>query len=85
MLWIIGLSFLVLLAVIIALVFKISSQVNERLNQMNQSLQEAGRIIGLNLGNTTSVFGNVKEQLGRLEQTNKQIVDISKDIFYRAR
>ncbi|MFH0855367.1 MAG: DNA recombination protein RmuC [Candidatus Omnitrophota bacterium] len=80
MIWMIGLSFLVLLAVVTLLVFKLFSQVNERLNQMNQSLQEAGKIIGLNLGNTTNVFGNVKEQLGRLEETNKQIVDISKDI-----
>ncbi len=71
---------MVLLVVVTALILKISSQVNERLNQMNQSLQEAGKIIGLNLGNTTSVFGNVKDQLGRLEATNKQIVDISKDI-----
>jgi DNA recombination protein RmuC len=62
------------------LVLKISSQVNERLNQMNQTLQEANKVIGANLGNATNVFGNVKEQLGRLEETNKQIVDISKDI-----
>ncbi|MBP7836011.1 MAG: DNA recombination protein RmuC [Candidatus Omnitrophica bacterium] len=80
MVWIIGLAFLVLAAVIIMLVLKISSQVNERLNQMNQSLQEANKIIGSNLGNATNVFGNVKEQLGRLAETNKQIVDISKDI-----
>jgi len=80
MIWIIGLLFLVLLAVVILLVFKLSSQVNERLNQMNQSLQEANKIIGSNLGSATNVFGNVKEQLGRLETTNKQIVDISKDI-----
>ncbi len=80
MLWVIGLLFLVLFLVIIALVFKISSQVNERLNQMALSLQEANKIISQNLGSTASVFGNVKEQLGRLEMTNKQIVDISKDI-----
>lgn len=80
MIWIIGLAFLVLSIVIIMLVLKISSQVNERLNQMNQTLQEANKVIGANLGNATSVFGNVKEQLGRLEETNKQIVDISKDI-----
>ncbi|MDD5196538.1 MAG: DNA recombination protein RmuC [Candidatus Omnitrophota bacterium] len=80
MIWIIGLAFLALSVVIIMLVLKISSQVNERLNQMNQSLQEANKIIGANLGNATSVFGNVKEQLGRLQETNKQIVDISKDI-----
>ncbi|MCX5701069.1 MAG: DNA recombination protein RmuC [Candidatus Omnitrophica bacterium] len=76
----ISLLFLVLSVVIIALVLKISSQVNERLNQMNQSLQEANKIIGSNLGNATNVFGNVKEQLGKLEATNRQIVDISKDI-----
>ncbi|MCX5695755.1 MAG: DNA recombination protein RmuC [Candidatus Omnitrophica bacterium] len=80
MIWMIGLSFLVLLTVITVLVFKLSSQVNERLNQMNQSLQEANKIIGSNLGSATNVFGNVKEQLGRLEETNKQIVTISKDI-----
>jgi len=80
MIWIIGLSFLVLLGAVTALILKISSQVNERLNQMNQSLQEANKIIGSNLGSATNVFGNVKEQLGRLEETNKQIVDISKDI-----
>ncbi len=80
MIWVISLLFLALSAIIIMLVFKISSQVNERLNQMNQSLQEANKIIGANLGSATNVFGNVKEQLGRLEETNKQIVTISKDI-----
>lgn len=71
---------MVLTAILVAVVLKISSQVNERLNQMNQSLQEANKIIGQNLGSATSTFGNVKEQLGRLEETNKQIVEISKDI-----
>ena len=80
MIWMISLLFLVLSVIIIALVLKISSQVNERLSQMNQSLQEANKIIGSNLGNATNVFGNVKEQLGKLEATNRQIVDISKDI-----
>ncbi|MFA5287303.1 MAG: DNA recombination protein RmuC [Candidatus Omnitrophota bacterium] len=80
MIWIIALLFLVLFAITIALVFKISSQVNERLGQMSQTLQEANKIISQNLGSTASVFGNVKEQLGRLEVTNKQIVDISRDI-----
>ncbi len=80
MIWVIGVLFLFLSAVIIVVVLKISSQVNERLNQMNQSLQEANKIIGQNLGSATSVFGNVKEQLGKLEKTNQQIVEISKDI-----
>ncbi|MDD5059697.1 MAG: DNA recombination protein RmuC [Candidatus Omnitrophica bacterium] len=72
--------FLALVAFIVALVLKISSQVNDRLNQMNQSLQEANKIIGSNLGNATNAFGNVKEQLGKLEQTNQQIIAISRDI-----
>jgi len=72
--------FLVLAAFILLVVLKISSQVNERLNQMSQSLQEANKIIGQNLGSATSAFGNVREQLGKLEETNKQIISISKDI-----
>lgn len=80
MIWgIIGLV-LVLGVIIVAVVLKISSQVNERLNQMNQSLQEANKIIGQNLGNTTNVFGNVKEQLGKLEATNMQILEVSRNI-----
>lgn len=64
----------------IIIVLKISSQVNDRLNQMNLSLQESNKIIGAGLGSATNVFGNVKEQLGRLEETNKQIYAIGKDI-----
>jgi len=71
---------LILVGFIVAVVLKISSQVNERLNQMNQSIQEANKIIGQNLGSATAVFGNVKEQLGKLEETNKQIIAISRDI-----
>ncbi len=80
MVWLAGLLFLLLSVIIIGIVLKISSQVNERLNQMNQSLQEANKIIGQNLGSATNVFGNVKEQLGRLQESNRQIYEISKDI-----
>ncbi|MFA5410398.1 MAG: DNA recombination protein RmuC [Candidatus Omnitrophota bacterium] len=80
MFWIIGIFFLFLAVVIIGLALKISSQVNERLNQMSQSLQEANKIIGQSLSSTTDIFGNVQEKLGRLEKTNEQIVEISKDI-----
>ncbi len=76
----ISILFLILAAFIVSVVLKISSQVNERLNQMNQSIQEANKIIGQNLGSATSAFGSVKEQLGKLEETNKQIIAISRDI-----
>ena len=78
--WLTVLLLLVIGAFVIGIVLKISSQVNERLNQMNQSLQEANKIIGDNLGTATTTFGSVKEQLGRLEETNKQIIAISLDI-----
>ena len=80
MIWLIGLTSLFLLAIIVIIVLKISSQVNERLNQMNLTLQESHKIIGQNLSSATNVFGNVKEQLGRLEETNKQIYAVGKDI-----
>ncbi len=80
MIWIIIGLFAVVSLILILLVLKISTQVNERLNQMNASLQEAHKIIGQNLGSAADTFGNVKEQLGRLQETNKQIYEISKDI-----
>lgn len=80
MIWMMVLLFLILSSVLIALVLKISSQVNERLNQMNQSLLEAHKTIGQGLGNATTIFGSVHEKLGKLEETNRQIYEISKDI-----
>ncbi len=80
MIILIAILFLVLAGFIVMVVLKISTQVNERLNQMNQSIQEANKIIGQNLGSATEAFGNVKEQLGKLQETNKQIIAISQDI-----
>ena len=78
--WLIGAFLIFFVLIIIGIVLKISSQVNERLNQMNQSLQEANKIINQSLGSTTTIFGSVKEQLGRLQETNRQIYEIGKDI-----
>jgi DNA recombination protein RmuC len=80
MFWIIALLFFVFAAAMIGLMLKISSQVNDRLNQMNQSLLDAHKVIGQNLGSTSQIFGTVQEKLGRLEETNRQIIAISKDI-----
>ena len=80
MVWLFAAVFLILSVGIIAIVLKISSQVNERLNQMNVSLQEANKVIGQSLGNATDIFGGVQESLGRLEGSNRQIIEISKDI-----
>jgi DNA recombination protein RmuC len=80
MIWIIGLLFLIFAVAMIGLMLKISSQVNDRLNQMNQSLVEAHKVIGQNLGSNSQIFGTVQEKLGKLEETNRQIIEISKDI-----
>lgn len=77
---VVALLFLGLLAIIAVVILRISSQVNQRLAQMTQSIHEANSIIAQNLSSTTSVFGNVREELGRLGKTNERIVEISKDI-----
>jgi DNA recombination protein RmuC len=76
MMWLIGVLFLGFAIASIFVVMKISSQVNERMNQMNQTLQAAHQTIGQNL----SSFGSVKEQLGKLETTNAQILEASRNL-----
>ncbi len=79
MIWLIFAS-LVFIVTAVFLVLRISSQVNERLNQMQQSLLDANKIIGANLGNATSIFGTVQEKLGSLSETNRQIYEVAKNI-----
>ncbi len=80
MVWILSILLVLVSLLSLFLILKISSQVNDRLNQMNNSLQEANKIIGQNMGSAASIFGNVKEQLGKLEETNRNIYDIGRDI-----
>lgn len=58
----------------------ISQQVNERLRETSQALQDAHKIVGERLDSATNIFGNVQASLGKLEKTNQQIIEISKDI-----
>lgn len=80
MLWLIAVLFLVVSVITVFLVLKISSQVNDRLSQMTQAIQESNRAVTQGLGSATSIFGGVHEKLGKLEETNRQIIDISRDI-----
>lgn len=80
MLWLIAVLFLIISVITVFLVLKISSQVNDRLNQMTQVIQESNRTVTQGLGSATNIFGGVHEKLGKLEETNRQIIDISKDI-----
>lgn len=79
------------IVIIILLVLKISNQVSQQLNsvtqQLNQRLEETSRAlqdthrtVGERLDSATKVFGDVQRSLGRLEETHKQIYEISKDI-----
>ncbi|MFH1458555.1 MAG: DNA recombination protein RmuC [Candidatus Omnitrophota bacterium] len=74
--WVIAILFLGFALAVILIVLRISSQMNERLSSMNQALQAAHQTIGQNL----SSFGSVKEQLGKLEATNAQILEVSKNL-----
>ncbi|RJO64647.1 MAG: DNA recombination protein RmuC [Candidatus Omnitrophota bacterium] len=58
----------------------ITQQVNERLKETSLALQDAHKTVGERLDSATRVFGDVQKSLGRLEETNKQIYEISKDI-----
>jgi DNA recombination protein RmuC len=80
MLWIFVGLFLLLSAGIIIVVLKVFAQVNSRLDAMSQSLQNANSTISSSLGNAAGIFGSVQESLGRLTQSNLQIMEISKDI-----
>jgi DNA recombination protein RmuC len=58
----------------------ITQQVNERLKETSQALLDTHKTVGERLDSATRVFGQVQMSLGRLEETHKQIYEISKDI-----
>lgn len=55
-------------------------QMNERLKETAQALQETHKTVGERLDSATRVFGDVQKSLGRLEETHKQIYEIGRDI-----
>lgn len=83
--------FLIALIVIAALFFKVSSQnnsqlnaltsqVNERLKEMSLAIQETHKGVGERLDSTASIIANLQNSLGKIEQSNRQIFEIGKDI-----
>lgn len=58
----------------------VTQQLNDRLKETSQTLHDTHRTIGERLDSATRVFGEVQKSLGRLEETHKQIYEISKDI-----
>jgi len=80
MVWLTIGIFTVGMVVVVLLVLKIASQVNQQLNFVSQALQDGHKTVGERLDSATRVFGDVQKSLGRLEETHRHIIDISKDI-----
>lgn len=80
MIWFLPLILIFCVGMLFVLILRVSLRFNARLDQIGELFQETNKTINTNLGNTTLAFGNVKEQLGRLEETNRHIVEISSDI-----
>jgi len=58
----------------------VTVQLNERLKEMNLAMQDNNKGVGQRLDNTVTIISNLQNSLGKIEQTNKQICEISKDI-----
>jgi len=58
----------------------VTQQLNDRLKETSLALQDANKTVGERLDSANKVFGDVQKSLGRLEETHKQIYEISKDI-----
>lgn len=56
------------------------SNVNERLKESSEVLQKTQQSLGERLDNAARVVGNVQKSLGSLEEANRKIYDVGKDI-----
>lgn len=83
--------FLIVIIVVMVLFFRISSQthaqlnnvthqLNERLKEMSSAILETHKGVGERLDSTVHIIGGVQKSLGKLEETNRQIFEVSKDI-----
>ena len=70
----------ILSLIVICLVAVMLVLINERLREMSSKIQESQTGVGQRLDNTASIISNLQNTLGKLEKTNEQIVNISKDI-----
>lgn len=91
MLWLSLILFLITIIVVTVLLLKISSQtnlqlnavtnqLNERLKEMSQVIQETRRGVGERLDSTVSIIANLQNNLGKLQEANRQIFEVGRDI-----
>ncbi|MBI4487705.1 MAG: DNA recombination protein RmuC [Deltaproteobacteria bacterium] len=59
---------------------QVISQVNERLKESSEVLQKTQQSLGERLDNAARVVGNVQKSLGSLEEANRKIYEVGKDI-----
>lgn len=59
---------------------QILSNVNERLKESSEVLQKTQQGLGERLDNAARVVGNVQKSLGSLEEANRKIYEVGKDI-----
>ena len=90
MLWLILIMSFVVITAIIYFVAKMtqlnqqltssSQQVNQQINSINQQIAIRLSETSQAVRDTTKVFGDVQKSLGSLGETNKHILDVSKDV-----
>ncbi len=90
-LWIVLAVSLTALVITLMFLFKISSQLSSQLNALKsefnsqlqnslQALSDTHKTVGERLDSATKVFGNVAVSLGELKESNKMILDMSRNI-----
>ena len=58
----------------------ISNQLNERLKENNQSITQTNQAVGDRLDNAARAYNQVMNKLNQLEEANKRIYDVGKDL-----
>lgn len=58
----------------------ITKTLNQRLKESSEQMQRFNQTLGDRLDHTTRVVGDVKKSLGQVEEANKRIFEIGKDI-----
>lgn len=58
----------------------ISNQLNERLKENNQTMAQANQSVGERLDNAARAYSHVMSKLNQLEESNKRIYDVGKDL-----
>jgi len=62
------------------ILLRLYSQVNSRMDAMSEAVRMSGDSLNKNIGDTLGVFGGVQEKLARVEEVNRRIYEIGKDI-----